>query len=132
MLNKPLSGCVYEHSNRYNQIRTSRELVFMLIYFWRIYIQWDHSYCVYKILNLYKFSFHIIFIWQIPVKQSMIPISNSLLVCQRWREVGKKKRNEIMFSPIKDFGMIILFIVRIKYDLIMIITLKMCLHAADL
>lgn len=60
---------------------------------------------VYKIFNIYKFGVPMIFIWQIPVRESMIPTCNSLYICQRFREGEEKRRkNKTIFSAFKIFG----------------------------
>lgn len=84
-------------------------------HFCKIYSQWDHfSYCVYKTLNIFKFKILLIFIRQTPVKESTILISNSLFICQRYRERRKKKKT--IFSLIKIFGTIVWYIFRIEYN----------------
>lgn len=73
------------------------------------------SYYVYNILNIYKFHFHIMSIRQ-PVRQSVIPISNTVHLSKMKGGEQKKRKTVIMFSLIRYLGTIIWFIVRMKYD----------------
>ena len=114
-----MNECIYEHFQRYNQIRneiTSKENWYAGLFLQNLFSMKSLSHA-YEIFNIYKFDFLIIFIWQTAVLLWFPPLVDFFFFCHNTKTKKKKKKQTHSFQSCKVFSIFKWFIVRTNYGL---------------
>lgn len=114
-----MNECIYEHFQRYNQIRTneitSKENWYADLFLQNLFSMKSLSHA-YEILNIYKCNFLIIFIWQTAFSLWFPPLVVFFL--PKCKDKKKKENTQThSFQWYKVFSIFKWFIVRTNYGL---------------
>lgn len=97
-----MNECIYEHFQRYNQIRneiTSKENWYAGLFLQTLFSMKSLSQA-YEIFNIYKFGFLIIFIWQTAVSLWFPPLVD-FFFCQNAKTKKRRKNKHILSNHAK-------------------------------
>lgn len=114
-----MNESIYEHFQRYNQIRTneitSKENWYADLFLQNLFSMKSLSHA-YEILNIYEFNFLIIFIWQTAVSLWFPPLV-VFFSAKMQRQKKEEKTQTHSFQSYKVFSIFKWFIVRTNYGL---------------